>query len=279
MALAVGEAELHRFGDGVNVLHAVVAERRDVDTVEQTRHLGEHRPLAPGSTGVELDLSEPCNHRLFDRALVLGEVLHRQPAAGFFVVPNHGAGEVAPVEGVARGDQAGLSPCVRRRRRFLVDHVLDCVAKVGLYETFAHPGRLAAREIDVPIRRPAAVAIRMGNEISVHQGGRPRIPRARTERRPMRPPRIPSCRICAARQSRHPAQPEPRCARCRAGRKHSTGVVQCGAGKRPVAHVTPPMAFRCDGRSFLSRRISRASALALPESSQKRGEAPSCRGL
>ena len=98
-------------------------------------------------------------------------------------------------------------------------------------------------------------------------------------RRPMRHLRTPSCRICAARQSRHPAQPEPRCARCRAGRKHSTGVVQCGAGKRPVAHVTPPMAFRCDGRSFLSRRISRASALALPESSQKRGEAPSCRGL
>ena len=86
------------------------------------------------------------------------------------MVPHHGAGEIAAVEGVTGGDETRFSPSARGRLRFLVDQVLDGVTEVGLHETFAHPGRHAARKIDVPIRRPALVVVRMGNEVPVHQG-------------------------------------------------------------------------------------------------------------
>src|SRR5436309_1686837 len=46
-ALAVGESELRGFEIHVEVVGRVVAERAQVEAVEQTQLLQEHRPLAP----------------------------------------------------------------------------------------------------------------------------------------------------------------------------------------------------------------------------------------
>ena len=168
VAFTVGEDELHRLGDRVDVVGAVVAEGGEVDPVEEARHLGQRRPLAPRPAGVDLDLAEARDDRLLDRALVFGEVLHRQPAAVLLVVADHGPREVAAVEGVAGGGEAGPPPPARGGRRFLVRHVPDRGGEVGLHETFAFLRRPSARKVDRLVRRPAAIAVFMGGEVLEH---------------------------------------------------------------------------------------------------------------
>ena len=168
VALAVRERELHRFGDRVHVVGAVVAEGGEVDPVEEAHHLGEHRPLAPRAAGVDLDLAEPREHRLLDRALVLREVLHGEPAAVLLVVADHGPGEVAAVEGVAGGDEPRLPPSARGGRGFFVHHVLDGGREVGLHEAFPFSRGSPAREVDRLVRGPAPVAVLARGEVLEH---------------------------------------------------------------------------------------------------------------
>ena len=49
--LAVGEGELHRLRDRVDVVRRVVPEPGEVDPLEDLEHLEEHRALAPEAAG------------------------------------------------------------------------------------------------------------------------------------------------------------------------------------------------------------------------------------
>ena len=107
VALAVGEAELHRLGHEVHVGGRVVAERAEVVAREQRQHLEQHRPLAPRPAREHLDAVEASRDRRLDLGAIRREVVGGQPAAVLAVVAGDRRGEIAPVEGVARGGEAG----------------------------------------------------------------------------------------------------------------------------------------------------------------------------
>ena len=81
IGLAVGEGELQRLGQMVHVIGAVMAEAGEVDALKQRQGLQQHRPLAPGAAGEDVEIAKAAALRRADRRAVFGQVLGRQQPA------------------------------------------------------------------------------------------------------------------------------------------------------------------------------------------------------
>src|SRR5262249_58942604 len=81
VGLAIGEGELDRFRDGVDVVRRVVAERGEVDPVQNLQHLKERRPLAPEAAGQDFVGPEPRTLRRLEADTEPGQVLASQEPA------------------------------------------------------------------------------------------------------------------------------------------------------------------------------------------------------
>ena len=82
VGVAVGVGQLHRLGDGVHVVGAVVAHRRQVERLEDVERLQQHRPLAREAVLVDGVAAIGRGRRLLDAGEVLGEVAERRTAPG-----------------------------------------------------------------------------------------------------------------------------------------------------------------------------------------------------
>src|SRR5438105_3357057 len=71
--VTVGERELDRFDDPVQVRRRIVAERFEVDAVEEVQHLQERRPLAPEAARRDLVASKRGPERGPDLDAELGK--------------------------------------------------------------------------------------------------------------------------------------------------------------------------------------------------------------
>ena len=152
ISLAVGEGELHRLGDAVQVAGGVVAELAQLGRVQEVERLQQRRPLAPGAAGEQPDLAERGVDRRLDAGAIARQIVGRDEAAVLLLEADDGGGDIAAIEGVARRGEAGLAPA-RPRRRLLVGHVLDGGGEVLLHEDLARPRRTILRQIDRDVRR------------------------------------------------------------------------------------------------------------------------------
>ena len=108
VALAVGEDELERLGEQVDIGRRVVAERGEVVGLEQRQHLGQHRPLTPRTAREDLVLVKARAHRLLDLRLERGEIVVGQEPVLRCVECGDLPRDVAAIEQIARGLKARL---------------------------------------------------------------------------------------------------------------------------------------------------------------------------
>jgi hypothetical protein len=147
VALAIREAQLHRLGDQVHVGGGVVTERGEVVGLQQRQRLEQDGALTPRPAAQHVDTAERRTDRGLDLRAVFGEVVRRQQATVLAVVAHHGGREIAPVEGGARGGQAGGTTAAARGS-LLVDHELQRAREIRLSEQLAFPRRPPARQPD-----------------------------------------------------------------------------------------------------------------------------------
>src|SRR4051812_21467585 len=91
----------------MDVLGAVVLEALEAGGLEDQQRLGQHRPLAPGAAGEQLEVAPAGRHRRLDPAAEGGEVLAAEVAAVLLVVAGDPRGDLALVEDSAGGFEAG----------------------------------------------------------------------------------------------------------------------------------------------------------------------------
>ena len=111
VGVAVGEGGIQRRDDQVEVVSRVVAERLQVVPLQDVQRLGQNRPLAPRPAGkhVVAPVSwSPTGSSIFTEKL--GEVVVVHEAAVRLAERVDLTGDVALVEEVASGAQAGLAP-------------------------------------------------------------------------------------------------------------------------------------------------------------------------
>ena len=109
IGVAIGEGGVQRRDDQVEVLGRVVAERPQGVPLQDVQRLGQDRPLAPRPAGehVVATVVGRAAGSIFDREL--GEVVVVEEAAVLLVERDDLTGDVALVEQVASGAQAGLT--------------------------------------------------------------------------------------------------------------------------------------------------------------------------
>ncbi len=95
----------------------------EIDALQHTEHLQQHRTLAPGAARVHVGAGEARPHRRLHGDAKLGHILLRHQAAVGLVVGHDGARDVATIKGIPRGFQPG-GAAVRRRSLLLIRHVL-----------------------------------------------------------------------------------------------------------------------------------------------------------
>jgi hypothetical protein len=156
VGLAVGEGQLHGFGDGVDVLRGVVAERGHVEAVQDLQHLDQHGPLAPEAARDELAGPEGRPHGRLEPHAKLRQVFPReQPALGGVIARDRGR-DVAAIEGVAGGGEA-RHPAGPAGGTILVGEVREGATEVGLDEALTGARRPASGQEDRRGRRPPPV--------------------------------------------------------------------------------------------------------------------------
>ena len=141
--VAVVVGELDRFVDGVEIVRRIVPERPQVDALEDVQRLQQHRPLIPGAGFVHVEAVEVDRDRLFDRAVIRGEVVVRKHAASGAVGVDDPPRDVAGVERVTAGADRG-STVVRAFERGVLcgDDRAERFREIRLTEhlaDFAHP--------------------------------------------------------------------------------------------------------------------------------------------
>ena len=138
--VAVGEGEVHRLVEGVDVAGRVVAHRLEVGVLQDVQRLEHDRPLYPGGQLVHVDAAVVRADRLLDVDLPLVEIGHRDETVQFSRAAHELLGDVAAVEAVVGGAQgllAGLA--LFQRRRLGLDQFAQRVEQVRLAEDLAGP--------------------------------------------------------------------------------------------------------------------------------------------
>ena len=153
VALAVGEDELERLGEQVDIGRRVVAERGEVVGLEQRQHLRQHRPLTPGTAREHLVLAKARAHRLLDLHLERGEIVVGQEPALRGVERGDLPRDVAAIEQIARGAKARL-PSRLPGPALGVQQAADRARQVGLREDLARFGQASTGHEHGGARRP-----------------------------------------------------------------------------------------------------------------------------
>src|SRR5262249_56850274 len=136
-----GEGEVEGLDEAVQIRGRVVAERLEIDAVEEVQHLQERRPLAPEAASGHLVAAEARAQRGPDLDAELGEVAGRQrPALGAVELGDALRG-LAAVELVARCADAGLA--APARLRLGARHPAHPLAELALHEHLTHAERAA----------------------------------------------------------------------------------------------------------------------------------------
>ena len=107
VGVAVGVGQLHRLGHGVHVVGAVVPHRRQVEGLEDVERLQQHRALAREAVLVDGVAAVGRRRRLLDAGEVLGEVAGVERRLVLLQERHHLLGDVALVEAIAGGGDAG----------------------------------------------------------------------------------------------------------------------------------------------------------------------------
>ena len=63
IAFAIGEGELDRLHDRMRIVERVVTHGLEIDALQHTEHLQQHRALAPGPAGVHVGAGEARLYR------------------------------------------------------------------------------------------------------------------------------------------------------------------------------------------------------------------------
>src|SRR5580704_16365883 len=96
--LAIGKSQLQRLRHRVKVIGTVMPGRLEGRRIEDVERLAEHRALAPGAAGVDGGSGKAHRWRGFDRRMVVGEILRRQPSALLLVEGHDRLGDIAAIE-------------------------------------------------------------------------------------------------------------------------------------------------------------------------------------
>ena len=156
--VAVGEGEVHRLVQRVDVARGVVAHRLQVHRLQDVQRLQHHRALHPGVQLVDVDVLVARLHRLLDVDLPRREVLHRDEPALLARAAHELLRDVALVEAVVGGVERGLAVEPLRARRLLRLHELAQRGReIGLAEDRA---RLRARGRRAAASPPSSTATR-----------------------------------------------------------------------------------------------------------------------
>src|SRR5262249_48016396 len=122
------------------------------------------RTLAPWSAAIEPDIAKRGLGRFVEARMIIAEILGRQYAAILLLKFDDGARNVAAIEGVARGIEAGLPPA-RTNGCFLVRHVLQGSGERLLHEHLACLRRPSFWQIEIDIGRKLPVLrFMLGND-------------------------------------------------------------------------------------------------------------------
>ena len=156
MIVTVGKRKLQRLGHHVYVFGRIVPHGPEVAALEDVERHRQHRTLRPRAAGVQFDAVEACTNRRLKIHLEAGEVLVAHEAALFRDELRDLRRDIALVERVARGLQPGLA-AFAVRLLFLVRHVLQCPAEIGLHEHFTHFRWASLGQKNFFARRPALV--------------------------------------------------------------------------------------------------------------------------
>ena len=155
IGLAVGEGELDRLRQQVEVPRRVVAQRAQVVRLEEVQHLEQHGPLAPEAAHRHFELAESRPQRRCHLHAELGQVFRGEEAA---FPPVEGAdrlGDLPPVKRVARRPD-GLLPALAPGAALGGNHSLDGPGQLGLDEALPGSARPAARKVEGGGGGPAA---------------------------------------------------------------------------------------------------------------------------
>ncbi len=157
----------------MDVVGAVVTERREVETGEQRELLEKDRALAPRPALVDQVVAEGVRHRRLELAPVVVQILDREQAAVGLRMGGDPLGDLAAVEGVARGLQA-VAPAVPARRVLGGDQEAEGAREIGIGDERADVGKRAARQVDRRRgrpRRPKELGAAGEREVAEQMGG------------------------------------------------------------------------------------------------------------
>ena len=156
VGLPIGERELHRLRDRVDVFRAVVSERTEIEAVQDLQHLDQDRPLAPEGAGDDLAGAEGSPHGRLEAHPEGRQILPRQEPTFRGVIARDGRRDVAPIErGACGGEPGPATPAARGA--VLVRQVAQGPTEIRLDEPLPRPGRSSPRQEDRRRGRPAAV--------------------------------------------------------------------------------------------------------------------------
>ena len=136
--VAVGEGEVHRLVEGVDVPGRVVAHSPQIGVLQDVQCLEHDGSLHPGRQLVDVDAAVVRAHRFLDVDLPAVEVGHRHEPAQFLRPTDELFGDVAAVEAVVGGGQGLLARlALLEGGGFRVDELAQGVEKVRLAEDLA----------------------------------------------------------------------------------------------------------------------------------------------
>ena len=185
VGVAIRIRELHRLGDGVQVIRAGVAHRLQVEVLEDVERLQQHRPLAAEAVLVDGVAAIGRLRRLLDARVVLGEVARVERRAVLLQERHHLARRCRPCRSDRarrRCRRAGPSPSRRARPRPCACSVRasagSLIVSPGLYcepsgfsQYFLLSGP-ALEELQLPLDRPRGAVAHREAVLGIRDGRR-----------------------------------------------------------------------------------------------------------
>src|SRR2546422_6768832 len=155
--VAIGEGELDRLDEPVQVRRRIVAEGLEVDAVEEVEHLEERRPLTPEAARGDLVPAEGGPQGGAHLDAELGEVAGGERPTLGAVELGDAPGRLAPIELVPRGAHPGLAAAACLG--FGTGHAAERLAQLALHENLADAKRSTVTQVERRRGRPAAVLV------------------------------------------------------------------------------------------------------------------------
>ena len=165
--MAIGECELQRFDDRVDVIGAVVPERFQIVAGSDLERLRQHRPLAPRPART-IEPRKLRSRWIFESNLESGEVVLAQQTVVLGGHFHDGGRDVAAIERRTRGFESRVASR-SRMRSFLIHHVLKTPSEIALHEQLAFVRRPTLRQEDFDARGPAAIAFLVLADVIGHE--------------------------------------------------------------------------------------------------------------